>query len=245
MSWPAMFGVAAAFGLATFILACLALRVFHLSLGAKPTALPVAPYFTAITTVWALSFSFTAADIWSANARASQAAAAERSALTRLAGTAHRDALDLPIVIDGLRAYKRAVEDHEWGATSNGSSAAAADLAVQHIRLGIVEAAKAGAVEPLIAKMVQDFDELQDARNERLALGLGAYNVYKWYLVLFLTFLSQIAIAFVHSDRARAGRHALAIYTIAATISIWILALHANPYVGVSSLTPDAIRVSI
>jgi hypothetical protein len=47
----------------------------------------------------------------------------------------------------------------------------------------------------------------------------------------------------VHSDRPRAGAHALAIYTTAATISVWIVALHANPYVGVSSLTYAAIHV--
>jgi hypothetical protein len=171
--WPAMLAAAAGFGLVTFLLAVLALRLFHRSLGAKPTALPVAPFFTAVTTVWALSFGFTAADIWSANARAAQAASAERSSLTRLAGTAHRDALDLPVIVDGLRAYKRAVEEQEWGPSANGAPASGAELALQHIRLGIVDAAKAGAVEVLVGKMVQDFDELQDARNAASPSGVA------------------------------------------------------------------------
>lgn len=108
-----------------------------------------------------------------------------------------------------------------------------------------MNAAKLGALPVLIGKMARDFDELQDARNERLALGRGSYSVFKWYLVIFLTFLSQIAIASVHADRPRAGRRALAIYTTAATISLWLLALHANPYVGLSSLDSSAIHVPL
>jgi hypothetical protein len=245
LSGPAMLGLFAVFGAATLSAAFLFLWAFHRSLDSKSTPIPVAPFFTAVTTVWALSFSFTAAEIWSANTQASHAASAERSALTRLAGMAHGDALDLPLVIDGLRAYKVAVETQEWGGSSNREPAIGADMAIQHIRLAIVSAAKDGALPVLIGKMASDFDELQDARNDRLAVGRGSYSVYKWYLVIFLTFLSQIAIASVHADRPRAGRRALAIYTTAATISLWLLALHANPYEGVSSLHYSAIHVPL
>lgn len=240
-----MLGPFVAFGVTTLVAAFVFLSFSHRRLGAKPTPIPVAPFFTAVTTVWALSFSFTAADIWSANTQAAQAASAERSALMRLAGMAHRDALDLPLVIDGLRAYRSEVETGEWGGSANRQPAIGADMAIQHIRLAIVNAARQGALPVLIGKMARDFDELQDARNERLALGRGSYSVFKWYLVIFLTFLSQIAIASVHADRPRAGRRALAIYTTAATISLWLLALHANPYVGVSSLDYSAIHVPL
>jgi hypothetical protein len=63
--------------------------------------------------------------------------------------------------------------------------------------------------------------------------------------VIFLTVLSQIAIASVHADRPRAGRRALAIFTVAATVSLWILALHANPYLGVHSLDYSMLQASL
>lgn len=240
-----MLGIFVAFGVGSFAVSVAFLWLSHLRLGAKSTPIPVAPFFNAVTTVWALSFGFTAAEIWSANSDAGQAASAERSALTRLAGMADRDALDLPVVVDGLRAYKIAIETIEWGRNFNREAAAEAEMAVQHIRLGIVNAAKEGALPVLVGKMVQDFDELQDARNERLAIGRGSHSAYKWYLVIFLTVLSQIAIASVHTDRPRAGRRALAIFTVAATVSLWILALHANPYVGLHSLDYTLIHVPL
>jgi hypothetical protein len=239
-----MLGIFLTFGIGSFIIAVSFLWLSHERLGAKSIAIPVAPFFSAVTTVWALSFGFAAAEIWSANTDAGQAASAERSALMRLAGMADRDALDLPVVVDGLRAYRIAVETIEWGGNFNREAAAEAEMAVQHIRLGIVKSAKEGALPVLVSKMVQDFDELQDARNERLAIGRGSHSAYKWYLVIFLTVLSQIAIASVHTDRPRAGRSALAIFTIAATVSLWILALHANPYVGAHSLDYSSIEIS-
>jgi len=245
LTGPALLGLFALFGIITLSIAVTFLWFSHRNLGSKATPIPVAPFFTAVTTVWALSFGFTAADIWAANTLASQSASAERSALTRIAGMAHRDALDLPIVIDGLRAYKVAVETVEWGQSANREPAMLADMAVQHLRLGIIAAAKDGALPVLISKMVHDFDELQDARNARLAIGEGSHSVYKWALVIFLTFLSQIAIASVHADRPRAGTRALTIYTIAASVSLWILAMHANPYTGMYGMDYSIIHVGI
>ena len=53
------------------------------------------------------------------------------------------------------------------------------------IRLAMIDLAKAGHPDPIISQMVQDLDELQDARNSRLAIGTSSVNQLKWYLVLF------------------------------------------------------------
>ena len=245
LSGPALFWIFALFGLATLAVSMTFLWFSHRNLGSKTTPIPVAPFFNAVTTVWALSFGFIAADIWAGNTLASQSASAERSALMRLSGMAQRDALDLPVVIDGVRAYRFAVETVEWGESANREPSPLVEMAIQHLRLGIVAAARDGALPVLISKMVQDFDELQDARNERLAIGEGAHSIYKWSLVIFLTFLSQIAIASVHADRPRAGNRALTIYTIAASVSLWILAMHANPYTGVYGIDISTIQVAV
>ncbi len=236
----ALLAIVASFGLITFVLAVAYLHWFSRRSAATG---PVAPFFTAVTTLWALSFSFAAADIWAANSEAARSASAERSAITRLAGIAHENALDIPRILDALAAYKKSVAEEEWGHFANGQPSPAADAALQDIRLAIVGAARGGSLDGLLSKIVQDFDELQDARNARLAIGRGAGSDYKWYLVLALTLLSQIAIASVHADRPRAGRGALAIYTLAASVSLWIIALHANPYVGVSKLEYARIHV--
>lgn len=199
-------------------------------------SLPVAPFFTALTTVWALSMGFVAADLWNVRGHAEQAASAERSSVTRLHGMARPEALDAPDLRAALAAYVAAVETVEWGESANARAAPEVEEALQRMRLAIIALARAGTPPPLMSKMAQDFDELQDARNARLAIGVSSVDEYKWYLVLMLTVLSMIAIAAVHGDRPPAGRAALAIFAAASVVSLWTMAMHADPYAGGAKL---------
>ncbi|MBX8828037.1 hypothetical protein HBA93_20755, partial [Ochrobactrum sp. SFR4] len=69
-------------------------------------------------------------------------------------------------------------------------------------------------------------------------------NHYKWYLVFFLTVLTLVVIASVHADRPKAGRKALAIYIVTASMSMWILAIHTSPYRGVGRIDPTVLFTS-
>lgn len=237
-----MFVIFAAFGLATCLLSMGALAWF--GRGAPvASAMPVPNFAATITTAWALALGFAAADIWSANAQARHAAAEERSAIARIVGISGSDMLGRPDMVSGLRAYKDAVADLEWGQLRNSQPHGSVDAAVEVIRGEIVAIALDGTPDALVAKITDDFDQLQDARSARLALGQGPRADYKWYLVLFLTVLSQVALAAVHADRQKGGRRALTIFSIAAAVSLWILALHANPYVGVARIDFEELRV--
>lgn len=233
----------AAFALLSLLLSLLALGALHRRWTADARILPVAPFFTAVTTIWALSLGFAAADLWGVRSQAEQAASAERSSISRLHGMSERDALDAPQLREALAAYVGAVAQAEWGETANAQPAEEVERALQSMRLAIIELARTGTPPALMAKMAQDFDELQDARNTRLAIGVSSVSEYKWYLVLVLTVMSMIAIAAVHADRPPAGRWALAIFAVAATASLWILALYANPYSGGARITfhPPAV----
>jgi len=226
---------------ASMLLALVLLSFLHRRWIADARTLPVAPFFTAITTVWALSVGFAAADLWSVRAQAEQAASAERSSVARLQGMAAVDALDAADLREALSAYVAAISTDEWGASANTEPSAEVEAALQRMRLAIIGLANRGTSGPLLAKMAQDFDELQDARNARLAIGVSSVSEYKWYLVLILTVLSMAAIAAVHADRPPAARSALMIFALAAAVSLWILALHANPYSGGARLTYHAL----
>lgn len=237
-----MFVVFAAFGLITYLLSLGALAWFGRGAPVPATTMPVPNFAATITTAWALALGFAAADIWSANSLARQAAAEERSAIARIVGIAGSDMLDRPGMVIGLRAYKDAVAGQEWGQLRNARPHQSVDAAIESIRGELFAIALEGTPDALVAKITDDFDQLQDARSARLALGQGPRADYKWYLVLFLTVLSQVALAAVHADRNKGGRRALAIFSIAAAVSLWILALHANPYVGVARIDFDEIR---
>lgn len=227
-----LFLCVAAFGLICLSVALVLLRWFSARFRTTATSLPVAPFFTAVTTVWALSLGFAAGDLWNVRGHAEQAASAERSSVSRLFGMSQPDALDAPKMRRHLLEYRDAVVKVEWGENDNRAGSDEVETALQNLRLSVIELARRGTPDALMGKMAQDFDELQDARNVRLAIGSSTISSLKWYLVLVLTVLSAVAIAAVHADKPAAGRTALAIYVSAAIASIFILGLHANPYSG-------------
>lgn len=212
--------------------AFLLLRLFHHRFDGDHRSVPVNSFFGAITTIWALVFGFVAADIWSANTNAAEAAVEERAALIRLNGMAHADALDMPALEQALRHYVAEVARFEWDTTSNRHAAPEVDAALQTIRLHLLAADSRGVSSVLVGKMISDFDELQDARTKRLAIGTGDIQLLKWAQVIMLGLMSLVAIAFVHRDKPRAGRTALKIFTVAAAAAIWLVLLHSAPYHG-------------
>lgn len=212
--------------------AFLLLRLFHHRLGGDSGAVPVAPFFGAITTIWALVFGFVAADVWSANSSAAEAAIEERAALIRLHGMAEADALDLQDLESALHRYVVAVAQTEWDASGNRHASTEAEAALQSIRLALLAAHDGGVSSVLLGKMIADFDELQDARTKRLAIGAGDMQPLKWALVVMLALMSMVSIAFVHRDKPRAGRAALKIFVTAAAAAIWLVLLHSSPYLG-------------
>lgn len=237
-----MFAMFVVFGFVTFAISAGFLALLGREGVPDARSIPVPNFAASITTAWALALGFAAADIWTVNARAQASASEERSAIARLAGVAATQALNRPDLIASLVVYKRTVETEEWGRSLNADPAQAVDAAVESIRVILVDMATGDLPGPLVSKITDDFDQLQDARSARLAIGGTSFSHYKWYLVLILTLLSQIALASVHADRPRGGRTALAIFTAAASICLWILALHANPYVGVARIEFEDIR---
>ena len=234
-----------AFGLISLGIALAALAFFRRQAERNAATVPVTTFVSAIATAWALALGFAAADVWLIRAHAEQAASEERSAIGRLAGMAGVEAFDAADLRQGLSQYRTAFLEKEWVGLGNRDPAPEVDQALQHIRLAIFALAQGPAPSTLVSNLARDFDELQDARNKRLAIGETSVSEYKWYLVLFLTVLSMIALAAVHADRPPAGRNALSVFTVAAVVSLWILALHADPYIGPAPIQFDAIWVPV
>jgi len=194
---------------------------------------PIAAFLGMVSTAWALSLGFAASDIWALNARADHVALSERSAITRLMGVSEPGALDLPEIYQSAKDYAHAAMQLEWIDGHNRAANPTVDKAVQSIRLAIIQMTRDGANSALIAKIVRDFDELQDARNERLAIGQSVVDETKWYLVISLTILATINIALTHAAVPKAGRNALMLFSVVVFVSLAILGLHSDPFLGV------------
>ncbi|MGU3576279.1 hypothetical protein ACLBWZ_12130 [Brucellaceae bacterium C25G] len=223
----------------------IALKFFNYQFRKNSTSIPVAAFLGTVATAWALSLGFAAADIWSMNSDASHAASAERSSLTRLEGMVAGDALNSLEMQDAIKAYRIAVSEIEWTQKFNIIPAVEAERSLHKMRIALFNLAKSDVPDPIVSQMVQDFDELQDARNSRLAIGNSSINNYKWYQLLSLTLITTIVLASTHADRPRAAIQAMLIYTFTAVICMWILALHVHPYVGIGRLEPSVLKQNL
>lgn len=244
LSAPVLFLIFLIVGIIFYIIGLIFLRIFAHQASRDVLTLPVAAFVGTIATAWALSLGFVAADIWTINSSADQAASEERSSISRLIGMAQPEALNAPALRDALEKYRRIVIDEEWGRDFNTRVSDGVEKKLQHIRVALIDLARRDVPGSLVGAMVQDFDELQDARNRRLAVGASSVNHYKWYLVLFLTLLTLVVIASTHSDRPKAGQKALLIFSVTAIVSMWILAIHTSPYLGAARLDPSVLFTS-
>jgi len=241
LSLPILFGIFVGFGLIFYGVGRLALYTLSRHAARDSLSIPQPAYLGTIATAWALSLGFIAADIWAVNARADHATSLERSAIIHMLRSAEPDVLDSPALATGVETYRRLVATGEWQQGKNVLPRNEVEAALHDISGEIARLARSSAPTSLMSQLVHDFNDLQEARNLRLAVGNTSIDYYKWYLVIFLTLLTAVTIAATHADRPRAGKRALAIYAITASISLWILAIHANPYDGLEELHPSLL----
>ena len=197
-----------------------------------PKLLPVGPAFVPVATVCALFLSFLAADIWSQQRTAIDAASKEAMAFTRLSELMVPSALDAAAAAPLLAAYQHAVSTEEWGVHFNQQASPDAAQALRDLRLQGASLSRAAAPAALVAQWFKAVDELEDARLKRLFIGSDHTDNNQWWVVLVLIFFTYAIIAAAHLDRPPAGRLVLALFSIAITLALWQLAMHTNPYNG-------------
>ncbi len=229
------------FGALLYACGWLLLKLRGLRALKDPTSVPIGAFVGTISTAWALSLGFVAADAWTLNSRADLATSNERSAIFRMLGTAHPTVLNNERLKNAVETYRNLVVSDEWGADDNIVPSPKVEKSLLAIRSVVQTVASDGTPSPIVSQLIHDFNELQNARNDRIAIANTSIDQYKWYLVLALTFLTIATIASTHADRVRAGRHALLLYSATASISLWILAIHANPYIGTEELNPTLL----
>ncbi|BCP52815.1 hypothetical protein K32_14320 [Kaistia sp. 32K] len=241
LSVQMLFFLFAVFGIGFYLVGRLALYSLSRHASHDIFSMPQPAFLGTIATAWALSLGFIAADIWAVNSKADEATSMERSTISRLLRSAEPDILDSQRLAEGVIAYRKDVAIKEWLQGKNVEPDPDVEKTLHDIHGEIALLARGGAPSPLISQVIRDFSDLQEARNLRLAVGNTSIDFYKWYLVMFLTLLTAITLAATHADRARAGRRALAIYAVTASVSLWILAIHANPYDGLEELHPSLL----
>lgn len=194
----------------------------------RADALPVAPYFVSVTTVFALFLAFHASTVWNRQHAAEAAFEEAVTAISRLQSLFGKEGLGLEKARLHLADYVDAVVREEW-ASGNTQPSARASQELAQLRHELIRTSE--RVPTAMANHLwRVFDDVVKARNERLWIGTHGRSEQSWALVLVLGFLSHIAIGLVHADRPAAGRTAMTLFACATTASYWLLTRSINPF---------------
>jgi hypothetical protein len=198
----------------------------------------VAPFFTAISVLFALLTGFLANDVGDRNRQAWRAVHSESSAAAGVYTLSVASASDMAAIRVALHDYLQSVLRDEWLEMAEDGASPKTDAALGALLRELSDpkiAAEAG--QAVHSALLGTALRMRDARAERLALASDRTNDVKWTTVLILGVLTQIALAFVHLERPRAQVAAIALFSVAAVVALGLIALQEQPFDG-------ALRIS-
>ena len=199
---------------------------------------PVAPFFVAVASVYALFLAFHANGIWMHKKQAERDFIDAATSIKRLDDMLSAGELNLPAARQKLHAYVRYVFKDEWR-SHNRMPSPRADDALRDLQSQVLNASLTlpTAVATQLNALLND---VADTRSDRLWLGGNFVSVISWWGVLALGFLTSLSIAAVHLDRPRAGAVALVLFMMCTTVAYWTLGLAVDPYADAERLSPMA-----
>jgi multisubunit Na+/H+ antiporter MnhB subunit len=232
------FAIFLAVGLVVYGLACGFLVLCNRRQARPAEWIPVAPFATSITTVFALFLAFHASSIWANIARAERAHTAAEMAIKRLDEALSPSQLNLPQFRQELHRYVGYVAKDEWRKGRNRTVSPRASAALAE--LNAMALAAAGQLpSPAAGHLIALLNEIAHSRADKTWLGANHTETSSWLIVFALGVLAHIAVAAVHFDRPKAGFVALAIFASTTVVAYTALGMIDDPYRYLDSLDPS------
>lgn len=204
------------------------------------------PTFVAVSTLFALFAGFLLADTMARKDRASEAVQTESAALFGLGIASEVTGAGGARVHAAIVGYADSVVEDEWPRLtqergSNRTEQALLEL-LRAVRDTGNEEGYSAATHGLMLSLAQNIVE---ARTSRIALVANHYQKFSWSALFLLGFLTQFVMGMGFVERASANRHAIIIFSLAAVVALWLLAIQDNPFRGAVQVSPEAIEQAV
>lgn len=203
----------------------------------------VAPFFTAVSILFALQLGFLGHDVAERNRQAARAVDTEAHALRAAQALSLAAASDMADIRESMRLYLQSVLRDEWPTmvaegASRRTDAALATLLREASEPRIAQEAGQAPHSALLAAL----GRAGQARSDRLTLAAEGTNELKWMAVLLLCLITQFSVALVHLDRPRAMAASLFVFTTAAIVAIGLVAIQEYPFDGPMRILPTPLQ---
>lgn len=211
---------------------------------APPTLADLSPVLqTLCGTLFVLSVTFLANTVWQTEGRAREQVNAEarnmrliRTDMDALAGPAHDGLLKT------LSEYASAVESEWPGMASSGGSPQAEQQLSGLYRAAMLGLADGEQNRLLQQRILAALDAMSQARQTRLTIARSEQvSSGQWFTVTSMALLLLVVIAVCHARSHRARGVALAIMTLAISISAFEILAHDRPFAGYLAISPNPI----
>ena len=192
----------------------------------------VAPYFSSVAILFSLSVGFMGADIWQRAEQAQQSVLQETSNLKLLSHLAEILEPTTQPLAERICTYAKAVVQQEWPTMLlDGEASPTAETALDNLMLALATPEFTARVDATLRReMLNAFNQVRTYRVNRIQLSSGHSHIGKWVLVIFLGFMTQIAIGLVQLDKPRAQAITLAVFSITTAVTLSLLASMDQPF---------------
>ena len=200
---------------------------------------------TAVVTVsgamFALSVSFLASSVWSAEDRARDMVFAEARAIEAMdiyldytTGPSREGILRL------IQDYGTAVAA-EWDSMAE-TAGRESDKALRNIYSAVIRGFAEGEQNRMLQqRLLVSLDSLATARQERLSIAQDSIRASQWLLIAGLGVVLLTTVAVSHAAFTLVRRIALVIISLAISVMLFGIILHDQPFVGGGAVKPDPI----
>lgn len=185
----------------------------------------VAPYFTAISILFGLFAALLAGDVWQKTNNAKWAVQAEAHAVHALAHLARAHGVD-DVVLPKLRSYVETASREQPHSTELRSQHAATETAYRGLLTTLAQLPPSDARSSLLTAA----HEILRAHDSRIYVASDMTPPLKWLSIVIFGFLTQVALLLVHPGNRHAGRVAVALFTVAFSFCLLVVAFFDAPF---------------
>lgn len=204
----------------------------------------VPPYVSIFAALFGLSVGFMGADIWQRIERAQQAALQETNQLNYLLRLAEVVGPTGQPVIAPICAYAKAVIQEEWPVMLlSGKASPVAESALDRLLSLLTASASTAPIDATVRReMLNTVSQVRKYRTDRIQLSSNYSHFGKWVMVLFLGFMTQVAIGMVHLDKPYARAVTLFVFTVAMAVVLILLAGMDQPFTPPFAVDNDSFK---
>jgi hypothetical protein len=241
-----------AFIIAFFVAVALSLCWLSLSSRTRPRLLQlegvVPPFLGLPAILFSLTAALMATSVWENYNSANKSIRNEASGLSTIIDLAQTiPSLQKSVLVAYAQNYAHSIIEAEWQTLSaHGKPAPSTQREFEALRSATFKAADSINNNAESNALITAMQAVNDGRKSRLSFVSFDVHPIRWYGILLLALLVQLAVALVHITKPRALCVAMGITTLTVLIPICTIALTlSSPYVGMISVSNSPLMALV